>query len=1430
MEKSLTKSARIALGVTVLGALALGGWGCGSSNHANSNPDAKDAKTGSAGSDATGTAGSGGTGGATAGNDGGSDVAGAGGTGVAGTDGGAAGADATGAAGTDGGAAGTDGGAADADATGAAGTDGGAADADATGAAGADAAADADGGVSDASDASDAGDASDASDAADVPCTNACTLGAKQCGGSGGIQTCVMGSSTCTVWSAAASCGLHSSCSVTGGTAACGCNATTCTVVGEFCSSTTARTDCGVDSDGCFFATAAPVACGQRQTCTGVAGSATCTCSTDPSCASGTATFCASGSSQSSCGTDQDGCFFVASTTACPAHESCKGNNPTGACSCDAPPTDCGSGVNSTFCATSSTVSTCRKDANNCLFADAAVACGTHQTCTGASGVGACGCVVDTNCSAAGDVCVGSSSVHCAKDTDNCFFTQTTAACGSRQSCNTGNGLCECNVAVCSTAGKFCDLGGNLATCSQDVNSCFFENGAPTACPTNQSCTGAPGSAACTCNPAPAICSKGAGTYCDAGGLTTCVADGAGCVTVGTSQAACGTHQTCTGTAGAAACACNAAPTGCTGNGPFCTGTGTQSVCQVDVNNCPFSDAGGDAMCPANETCKGSTLGTTCTCDNTCTATQAGGGSGTYCLDLLHQSSCNNDAHGCHIASNTQACVGIQTCQGADGAGACQCQPLGVTAGTGCTTLADTVCQGNTVLTCINDTPSGCHYWAQPTDCTASSFVCGTKSGVAACQCADHAGTDYFADPVAGSDAQTGIFPTGIDSPAECRFGTLGKALSLATTAGDRVVATTAAPPHPFAGETFPLTVSAGVTLTTSDTVLTPGNYTIDFGSGAGASAISLGNSSIVEGFTVASGGGNGAASGISITGTGATVDTVVIEGAGPLGSGIKVTGSGLINAATVHGAVTGVSISTASAVTLQNSSIDTGGTGISLANGSLVASSVTVDGNGANGIVVSGATASLTGTSLTVDDNAGTGIVQTGGSATLTLKSGDIFNNSVGGISLSAGAGTLATVNVHDNTGAGITQSGAASTITLGSGGATTTVHSNTGTGVTISGGTLTVGTTSITGNGSDGVAASGIATLVSNTGASYTSNGGNGINATSSTLTFNGSAAAPISVSNNTGDGILMTGGGLSANYLTLGANGTGATKKSGLAISGVAAVNLGTATDAALSFTGNGLNGVTINGTTAGSAIDMRRAQITGNTGDGVSIDLNGGTGAGAATATLTTVTTSNNGGNGVEVLRAPLGSATACTIDGLTATSNTGSGVYLRGNLGNIVATVKNSKLTSNTKFGVLVEQGAATTTQENLQSNDITLNTAGGIAFNTSSTLNGFSANTIHHNGGDQILVAARQNGLAAWNFASASACDANRNQVWCYAGAAGSGFNPAGVGIRVTGLPTAPVAADFMSWAEAVPVANTDYITSGTLTKTGPCAAQTACP
>jgi Right handed beta helix region len=1353
MQKSFVgKSARIALGI----ALVLG-VGCGGSS-SHPNPDgsdgSKDSKTGSAGvGGADGGAGTGAT-----------DAGGT--TGTAGADGGA-GTGATDAGGTTG-TAGADGGAGTGatDAGGTTGTtDGGAGTTDA-GSDSPDASPDTvgDGGVSDASDAAAP---SDADDAGDVACTNACTLAATRCGPNGGTQTCVMGSSTCTVWGTEATCGAHKTCAVTGAGAACACSNTECTVAGDFCASGTTKSTCSVDTDGCFFVAAAPVACGTRQSCTGAAGAASCTCNVDPSCAHGADTFCASTTSQSNCGTDTDGCFFVASTTPCASAQTCSGSAPSGSCQCNPAPAQC-TADGLTFCDSNGHSETCTKDAKGCYFISNTTTCGTHQTCN-------------------------------------------------------GSGVCACNASACSGAGTFCDGSGKLVTCAVDANSCSFVSAGPTSCAANETCTGASPTAACTCNAAPAACTGGApGTFCSSGTeTTTCVADAHSCVTIATTHA-CGTRQTCGGTSGANSCVCNAPPAGCTAAGTFCMSTGVQEDCVADADSCLFAQNA--TACPAHETCKGSTIGSTCTCDNTCTAAQAGG---TYCIDGATQATCTNDSNSCHTSSATVTCQGTQTCRTTGGAGgACQCPAAGVVAGTGCATLNATICQGNTVLTCTLDALGACNVWAAPNDCTAGGYVCGTKSGVAACQCVEHTGTAYYADPANGTSSTSGVFATGITSPEACRFTTLTTALANATN-GNQVVAKSDAPAK-FQGETFPLVVGTGVTLTT-DAPLTPSTYTIVFN--GNGSAVTLGTNSVLEGFTIANNNGGAASTAVLVPSTGVSIDTVVLEGTGTtvLANGIALTGTGqaIINNANISGFTTGVNVATSSpTVQLNNSNLSFSGTNLLITNGTVSASTdVITDGTTNVSIAAAGTNLpTLNGTTLLVTSATGAGISQTstGGTPSLTISgtNSEISHNGGGGITSGAGSVTVGTANIHDNTGSGVSATGGSVSIT-----GPATIQANTVKGISFTGTgtTLEVGNMTVTGNGSDGLFASAGAVTV-DTGAHFDSNTGEGLNV-STKLTFNGTAAAPTTASHNTGDGLSVSAGTTTASYLTLDSNGVGNTAIAALKVTGTGVINLGTATDSALLFQNSGGPGINIAGTAAGSAVSVTRATIKTNGGDGIAIDLNGGNGAGAASASITASTISGNASNGVEVTRAPLGSSVVkLLLDGLTVSGNTGNGVWLRGNSGNVGASLTNSKLTGNTLVGLRVQQGS--TTQETIQGNDINSNSGGGITFNTSSTLTSFQANSVHGNAGDQIIVSAAQNIVlpavtpAAWPFRSVgNACDANENKIYAYT-------NP-GVGLRANAAAGATVDAENVSWAHSAPSAGTDYVATGTnvVTVSLPCTA-----
>ena len=77
-----------------------------------------------------------------------------------------------------------------------------------------------------------------------------------------------------------------------------------------------------------------------------------------------------------------------------------------------------------------------------------------------------------------------------------------------------------------------------------------------------------------------------------------------------------------------------------------------------------------------------------------------------------------------------------------------------------------------------------------------------------------------------------GVFPTGIQSPAACRYASLTNGLTKVGAPG-RVIAISASLPATFGGETFPLNVPAGVTVMTADATFNTTDYAIDFSGGS---------------------------------------------------------------------------------------------------------------------------------------------------------------------------------------------------------------------------------------------------------------------------------------------------------------------------------------------------------------------------------------------------------------------------------------------------------------------------------------------------------------------------------------------------------------------------------------------------------------------
>ncbi|HEY4393628.1 MAG TPA: hypothetical protein VGP64_06180, partial [Polyangia bacterium] len=203
-------------------------------------------------------------------------------------------------------------------------------------------------------------------------------------------------------------------------------------------------------------------------------------------------------------------------------------------------------------------------------------------------------------------------------------------------------------------------------------------------------------------------------------------------------------------------------------------------------------------------------------------------------------------------------------------------------------------------------------------------------------------------------------------------------------------------------------------------------------------------------------------------------------------------------------------------------------------------------------------------------------------------------------------------------------------------------------------------------------------------------------------------------------------------------------------------------------------------------------------------------------------------SHNGADGILVEASPQtgGGANSITVDTVTVTGNAKFGIYVEGDNGNVAATVKGSTITGNADVGLMIEQGSGHTTSEAIQNNDVNGNNtgnghvAGGVLFNTSSTLTSFIGNKIHSNTGDELGFNDVPNGGTQWVINPPSAtCDATANSIYCYGGG--------NVGLHVLSS-SASVNGQHVRWSNNPPASGIDF--SGAVTVTNPCSAITTCP
>lgn len=434
-------------------------------------------------------------------------------------------------------------------------------------------------------------------------------------------------------------------------------------------------------------------------------------------------------------------------------------------------------------------------------------------------------------------------------------------------------------------------------------------------------------------------------------------------------------------------------------------------------------------------------------CTATCTT------AGPFCVDEKTLGSCAL-VDGCPTAGNTTTCPGVQICGGAAGAASCQCPAEGVAVGAGCANAGDLACAGAALVRCQADPASGCRIWAPSVDCAAGSaagLACATQQG-GACQCPAPTNDELHVDPVAGSSGGS-VVPTGAAEPPACRFRTIGSALAALGGRAARIVATGTAPVT-LSGESFPLNIPAGATLTTAGGP--PANYQIQVTSTGATPGIVLGGGATLSGFTLThAGGGSSMTSTLVRCSAGqVTIQNVALVGGEQAGTGISVASSCSATLANVEARrlEVGASLATTGMVTVNASSFSEGNLGVVVDRGArVVATALVAENNRTDGLQVSNGEVTVTGASR-FDGNQRDGVRMGRGAFTATGLQAN--RNKVCGVNARGGTVKLHRVTLNDNFDLGLLTIGAVTSIDDGS-----AVFRNGASGIRWEGGELSVG-----------------------------------------------------------------------------------------------------------------------------------------------------------------------------------------------------------------------------------------------------------------------------------------------------------------------------------------------------------------------------------
>ena len=408
-----------------------------------------------------------------------------------------------------------------------------------------------------------------------------------------------------------------------------------------------------------------------------------------------------------------------------------------------------------------------------------------------------------------------------------------------------------------------------------------------------------------------------------------------------------------------------------------CTVTTTGAPCTSDLN-CP-SDQG----CGSDGTCSTAAL----SCPGHTTAGQCVPGTSCVSGEIV---TCTAGSGVCSTLS-VQACADPgMTCTASGGGVACVCPGSNA-----CTQLDATQCSpaGDQVLRCLPVVAgSACLAWQPETSCAAGGLVCSAST----CVCPANPGPTFVADAIGGSPAGSPLRPTGLLSPAACRYQTLTEALGAANARGAGSTAMAAGWSTAVPGgavlfsEPGVLSIGAGVTLATDDAPATTGHYAVTTTAALTGPLVEMGPGGTMSGFEIR----NAASSGTGVRASCptsadaipvslSTIRIAAVSGGTPmvrLSTGIDLSGhcGATMTDVTVEGAATGVLVSpaapgvatTAATPRVRGSTV----AGVAVVEGTLTFTGGSVEGNAAGVLVGTTGTGapSFSATGTTFSGNTG--------------------------------------------------------------------------------------------------------------------------------------------------------------------------------------------------------------------------------------------------------------------------------------------------------------------------------------------------------------------------------------------------------------------------------------------------------------------------